>query len=134
MTKLTRNDQAFTLIEMVVTIAIISVLALILLLIIDPLAQQKKAKDAKVRQNVRLILAAAHQYYADGTTPLLTTTNNIFTSAFSSTFKNYLYKNEVPTHPCGNAYEFSQVPSGTNLAIKACSLLCSTSISFCISL
>lgn len=59
------NSRGFTLIEMIVVTAILAVLAAILLAILDPISQIKKANDARRKSNLAQIQRALEAYYQD---------------------------------------------------------------------
>lgn len=72
-----KNNQGFTLIEILVVIGIIAVLATIVIIAINPARQFKQARDTQRTSNVNAILNAIGQNIADnkGTLPAAITTS-----------------------------------------------------------
>jgi len=70
--KLIKSNKGFTLIELLIVIVIIGILAGVLIAIIDPAAQQNRAKDATVQATMNKIALATQGYnsaygnYPDG--------------------------------------------------------------------
>ena len=60
-----KNTKGFTLIELLLVIGIISVLAAIVLIAINPARQLAQARNAQRRSNINSILNAVHQYMID---------------------------------------------------------------------
>jgi len=70
MKKLFKKTDGFTLLEMVLVIGILSVLSVITIAAMDPLAQFQKANDAKVKSDLAQVQRALESYYDDnGTYP-----------------------------------------------------------------
>lgn len=59
------NIRGFTLIELVVSIGIIAILAGLVIALINPLAQFRKANDARRKSDLAQIQKALEQYYQD---------------------------------------------------------------------
>jgi len=59
------KSSGFTLIELLVVIAVIGVLVTVLIVIIDPLTQFKKSRDAVRKQELKQLQVAVQAYYAD---------------------------------------------------------------------
>ncbi len=69
-TKFVTNSQGFTLIELLIVIVIIGILAGVLIAVIDPAAQQNRARDANVQATVNKLALAINAYIAAyGTLP-----------------------------------------------------------------
>jgi len=60
-----RNNKGFTLIELLLVAAILSVLVVVALVIIDPVAQFQKANDARRKSDLSQIQKALEAYYED---------------------------------------------------------------------
>ena len=60
-----KNQKGFTLIELVVVIAVLAILLGITLVAINPAKQFSDARDTQRRSDVNAILNAVHQYAAD---------------------------------------------------------------------
>jgi prepilin-type N-terminal cleavage/methylation domain-containing protein len=58
------KDKGFTLIEMLIVIAVIGVLAIAVLSAINPVEQMRKARDTRRRSNAAELLNALERYYA----------------------------------------------------------------------
>jgi prepilin-type N-terminal cleavage/methylation domain-containing protein len=58
------RDKGFTLIEMLIVIAVIGVLAIAVLSAINPVEQMRKARDTRRRSNAAELLNALERYYA----------------------------------------------------------------------
>jgi len=63
--QLSAVNSGFTLIELLIVIAIIGILAAILIAVIDPASQQKKARDAIRKQHIAQIGKLAESYFAE---------------------------------------------------------------------
>jgi prepilin-type N-terminal cleavage/methylation domain-containing protein len=59
-----RKARGFTLIEMLIVIAVIGVLAVAVLSAINPIEQMRKARDTRRRSNAAELLNALERYYA----------------------------------------------------------------------
>jgi len=75
--------KGFTLIELLVVITIISTLAVVVFVALNPAQRLKDARDARRTSDVDSILTAIHQYIVDnkGTSPLSTTEQELGTGA-----------------------------------------------------
>jgi prepilin-type N-terminal cleavage/methylation domain-containing protein len=69
------NRKGFTLIEMLIVIAVIGVLAIAVLSAINPVEQMRKARDTRRRSNAAELMNAVERYYA---------TNERYPSGFSN--------------------------------------------------
>ena len=65
-----KNSRGFTLIEVLLVIAIISILAGIVILAINPAKQLADSRNAQRRVDVNTIVNALYEYYADQKVPL----------------------------------------------------------------
>ncbi|MDQ7814346.1 MAG: prepilin-type N-terminal cleavage/methylation domain-containing protein [Patescibacteria group bacterium] len=72
-TNIVRKAKGFTLIEVLLVIAIIAILASIVIIAINPARQIAQANNAQRRSNVNTILNAVHQYAIDHRGALPTT-------------------------------------------------------------
>jgi len=61
-TKFVTNSQGFTLIELLIVIVIIGILAGVLIAVIDPAAQQNRARDATIRATLNKVALATSGY------------------------------------------------------------------------
>lgn len=60
-----KTQNGFTLIELIIVIAIMSILSALLFAIIDPLSQFQKANDGRRKSDLRQIQQALEGYYQD---------------------------------------------------------------------
>jgi prepilin-type N-terminal cleavage/methylation domain-containing protein len=63
-----KKQKGFTLIEMLIVIAVIGVLAVAVLSAINPVEQMRKARDTRRRSNAAELLNALERYYATNET------------------------------------------------------------------
>ncbi len=84
------NRRGFTLIELLIAIVIMGVMASLIFLILNPVTQLNKAKDAQREQDFRQIVNALDTYYND---------HNYFpaTLSFGSSWVPYMQK--IPQDP-----------------------------------
>lgn len=61
--KQNHNKKGFTLIELLIVIAVIGVLAAVILIVINPLAQLQKARDAGRKSDIKQIKNAMDSYF-----------------------------------------------------------------------
>ncbi|MFW5703254.1 MAG: type II secretion system protein [Patescibacteria group bacterium] len=66
------NKRAFTIIELLVVIGIISILAVALLVTLNPTSTQKKARDSKRMKDATTLQAIIESYVGDGGSPICT--------------------------------------------------------------
>ena len=62
---LSYRKNGFTLVELLVVVAVIGILSAALMTVINPIQQQKKARDSVRRGDLAKISSALEQYYAD---------------------------------------------------------------------
>lgn len=65
MNRLTKRLQGFTLIELMVVIGIITILAAVVIVAVNPLRQFRSARDTQRRADLREITSAIYQYSVD---------------------------------------------------------------------
>ena len=96
----------FTLVEIIVVIAIIAVLATGLMVGINPKAQQDKAKDATRLSDISEIRKGLNLYYSD--TNCYPVANSAFETALAGASQwkegETVYMQKVPKDPAGSAY------------------------------
>lgn len=63
--KLFKLNKGFTLIELIIVIAIVSLLATASLAVLDPFGQFNKARDARIKSDLSQLQKAVEGYYAD---------------------------------------------------------------------
>lgn len=77
-----QNNKAFTLVELLIVIVIIAILAGVVITVINPIAQQNRAKDAVIVSSINKIVLATQAYIsAYGVTPKASDFFNGLTSA-----------------------------------------------------
>jgi prepilin-type N-terminal cleavage/methylation domain-containing protein len=67
------GSKGFTLIELVLVIGILAVISVIVLTVLDPIAQFQKANDAKIKSDLSQIQKGLENYYND---------NNVYPDSF----------------------------------------------------
>ena len=65
--KLPKNEKAFTLIELLLVVAIIATLAVVVFVALNPAQRLKDSKDARRTSDIDTILSAVHEYIIDST-------------------------------------------------------------------
>ncbi len=63
--KLPKNEKAFTLIELLLVVAIIATLAVVVFVALNPAQRLKDSKDARRTSDIDTILSAVHEYIID---------------------------------------------------------------------
>lgn len=112
---LLKPKQAFTIIELLVVVGIISILAIALLVTLNPTEAQKKSRDAKRVKDATTIQAIIETYLGDGGDTICDTVCNSLTSGSANTANsqtcgstNWLstdmceYAQSVPSDPINN--------------------------------
>lgn len=115
----------FTLVELLIVMGVIGVLASSLILIIDPIGQMGKARDAKIKSNVSQLQTALELYRSDcGNYPTSITSGGSLTSS-TPTCSGYsgpqiMYLQTIPAFAASP--NFTYVPSSGNqiYTITAC--------------
>ncbi|HEX8923564.1 MAG TPA: prepilin-type N-terminal cleavage/methylation domain-containing protein [Patescibacteria group bacterium] len=75
------NSKGFTLVELLIVIALIAILSVAVLATINPIEQTNKARDAKFRNDTAEVLSAYERYYAaQNAYPWNTNTSGVGTS------------------------------------------------------
>lgn len=96
--KIENSHAGFTLVELIVVIAIISVLATSLLAVLNPLAQIQKANDTRRKADLSQIQKALESYYQDnGSYPAEGAGNTIFGVPWGTNWG--VYMNVLPKDP-----------------------------------
>lgn len=115
------SSKGFTLIELLVTIAVIGILAGGTIAAVDPLAQFKKARDAQILADMKMLDTALESYYNDyGAYPVIPTTSRSCRTAsspdvnvdFIPGLKAGKYVKEMPIPPSGK-YCYYRYGAGT---------------------
>ncbi len=148
--KLPKNEKAFTLIELLLVVAIIATLAVVVFVALNPAQRLKDSKDARRTSDVDTILSAVHEYIIDnkGVLPTTSPLNEIQlgTSAvgcaigtgtcsangtacldLTSTLNKYL--KSIPIDPTGvvGATKYTMAVDSNNIVtVKACAADTST--------
>jgi len=93
----------FTLVELIVVMAILSILASAGLTIMDPAGKKARARDSVRKKDMAVLSEAVEAYYA---------ANDEYPSALSSLTGSPKYINNIPTDPYpGPAYCYNRVDS-----------------------
>lgn len=91
MKKYGTSSLGFTLVELLIVIAIIGLLASGLMMILNPVAQIQKANDARRKSDLGQVQKALEQYYNDnGKYPTNTATYQITGTAWGSPWGTYI--------------------------------------------
>lgn len=109
--------HGFTLVELLIVIAIIGILSASVVSVINPIQQQKKARDAVRRADLSKISTALEQYYADHNS-YPTTVNDVVPNA--PEFTSYM-RNNVPAEVISD-YRYCYHPSSDNQNYVLCSI------------
>lgn len=108
MNAIKKNLKGFTLIELLIVIAILGILIVALLVAINPLEAQKKARDAKRLANLQTMNTIMNQYVSDNTIAAAINITSVGAGAVYvsqpcaanwTTLNTCLYGQTVPTDP-----------------------------------
>lgn len=100
------SSKGFTLIELLIVIVIIGILAGVLISVIDPTAQQNRARDANVKAAINKVALATQGYIsAYGSAPTEVMFLGSLDNAFDSGDSNAPI--HVGSYTCGNASGYS---------------------------
>ena len=72
-----RNKKGFTLVELMIVIAILAILAAIVIFALNPAELFRRARDSQRMSDIRILSSAVSYYLADSTTPILDGGTNI---------------------------------------------------------
>lgn len=119
--KIFKNNKGFTLVELLIVIAIIGVLST--LLTANFIGVRQRSRDATRKSNLRQIQSALELYRSDqGSYP--TSVPNCTSSLMSPDCSSTTYMQKVPTDPNGtsapNGGFYYYVSNGTTYSIIAC--------------
>lgn len=104
-------NKAFTLIELLISIAILAVIASGVIIAINPLSKVNKAKDTKTKSDVAQIASAFNTFY---------TVNGYYPSTIADLVTNGELK-AIPSPVTGYAvYSIRIFPAGCTTALKNC--------------
>jgi general secretion pathway protein G len=104
------HHKGFTLIEVIIVIALVSILSTAMIMIINPVQQFKKARDAQRKSDLRQLQAALELYRADNAAypAALPACNASFTGTNGA-----VYLQKVPCDPKNTATMYKYALSGT---------------------
>lgn len=125
---LLRSQKAFTLIELLITISIITVLTAIAISTFTSL--QKSARDAQRKADLSTIQSALEQYHADQNNYPITGNVGIGTSALTNPNKSRTYLQKIPKESVSSMnYNYEALPNSTpygcdNTSGKICTKYC----------
>jgi len=72
----TKNKKGFTLVELMIVIAILAILAAIVIFALNPAELFRRARDSQRLSDLRVLSSAVAYYLADATTPILDGSTN----------------------------------------------------------
>lgn len=105
-----KKNTGFTLIEIIIVIGILAILSVLILMIVNPLAQFQKANDAKRKEDLSQIQRALEQYYQDngvyptGTPDYKLTNPQLSPIPWGTSWSPYM--NVVPSDKNGRSYVY----------------------------
>jgi len=70
------NKKGFTLVELMIVIAILAILAAIVIFALNPAELFRRARDSQRMSDIRVLSSAISYYLADATTPILDGSTN----------------------------------------------------------
>lgn len=116
------KEKGFTLVELLIVIAVLGVLAGVLIIAINPAAQMRKARDTKRKANVAQIQHGIELYRSDrGTYPEQSRLSSCGSSLIEG---SVTYISNIPCDPTGGAYVYDSTPdTGTAIytySVRAC--------------
>lgn len=122
MNRFFRYEKGFTLLELLIAMAVIGVLGSVLIVAIDPMSQLNKAADAERKADIAAIQGALEQYRAD--TSAYPIRDELQCGLPLSRIVNgatVTYLNKIPCDPKSNASYFYDVDGTTgNYCLRAC--------------
>lgn len=106
------KTKGFTLVELLIVIAVLGVLVATVVTVINPAKRIKQANDAKIKNDIGQLASAMQAYY---------TFNLSYPTEFSTLGQSESgdLKN-IPTAPTGSSYNVSNTPNGCTTALKTC--------------
>lgn len=122
MKKYLNQTFGFSLIELLIVIALIGVLATVLIMALNPNTQIKRARDAQRKSDVRQIQSGLEMYRADNGGYPATLNNCSSGKAMGNTGCTIIYMSNIPLDPTTKALYF-YVPTGspaTSYKLVAC--------------
>jgi prepilin-type N-terminal cleavage/methylation domain-containing protein len=110
------NSRGFTLVELIVVIAMLAVLLGVFFVMLDPLTQLRKARDAQRKQDFEQIRNALDTYYNDNS---CYPKSGEIPFGFEWTVGNSVYMKKVPQDPTpkwfsGTRYDYAYQTDGSN--------------------
>lgn len=118
-----QKKNGFTLLELLIVIGILAILSTLVLTIVDPLAQFRKASDARRKSDLGQIQKALEQYYQDngayptGTPDYRITNPELTPIPWGSTWPPYL--DVLPSDPESPSRSYMYVSTGQSYWIYA---------------
>ena len=80
-----KNKKGFTLVELMIVIAILAILAAVVIFALNPAELFRRARDSQRMSDLRVLSSALSYYLADVTTPVLDGSGNTLCSNGSGT-------------------------------------------------
>lgn len=117
------SRRGFTVIELLVVIGLIAVLAGVLVVLVNPVGQLQKSRDARRKVDIRQIQSALELYRADQLAypdaSALATCGVSLTGSVNGSTVTYISK--IPCDPKGGVYVYApDGPPALNYTLKAC--------------
>ncbi len=125
--RLNKNQQGFTLVELLIVIVIIGILAAIVLSVLNPARQQNRAKDAVVISSINKIATEAKAFAVSN----ISSTPGYFPTCAEIAVS----LSGVATSPCGvnTSFTITGVTTGTAGSFTGFRYTSATDVSFCVS-